>query len=382
MQTISSHSTKIQQDTVQKKLNRIQQSPELDMAFQRLLREKTSPKDAETIHNTVEEFWLAHEKDVLEFERRSSLLYVDLNSSFHDEAVPVYRPIQMAVKELTGELDNAGTATSHRKGTGKPPMKASDDERTERRIRMTEMYKHQGEGFSSRSMRSIRVAIDGLAGEAGTDSSTIATTDDISNESGGMLSFISGAMMGDSAASFAAPKSNEGLLGRLSNMLTQDLESEMTGHEDRTPLTQQTTPQSHSPSDALESCFDFERSVQDDIILEEDDDGFFEEAAEIAVAMRRRERVRDIEPKSCGEEKEEVEEESDPMKMFLRDPMLEVTMHNDTDDIVENEGCSSDIAFKQDDTNGETVEANTCTTPPEQGKTEGTDEGKDDDSFL
>jgi hypothetical protein len=403
-------SAKMQQDPVQKKLLRIQQSPDLEFQFQTLLGGKENPKNATTIQETVEEFWIAHEKDVVEFERRISLLHVDLNTSFHEESVPaVHRPssehstktfnghgmekhtisgnptgledkrtmfaaqreslstrsfrsIQTAVNDLTGELDYPTEKVPRSgSGLGRGRMDSHEHNDSRPRAKMLQKYKQQGEGFSMRSMRSFRMAVDDLAGEVGSDGAPATQeksySDNLTMQPGGMFTLFSGV-----TSETKNQGTGQGLFQRLSMLMTQDLESEMTAHE------------SHAPSRERSTTSLAYANVQNDALVDHEDDEFFQEAAKIATSMRSRHPVV-TEKSRCVEniikaEENTVEEGNDPMKVFLRDPMMEVTMHsNDADQ----------EATDQQTTEGKSATMNSSLVQEELDISEN---GRDEDSLL
>jgi hypothetical protein len=349
--------SKIHQDSVQQKLARVKQVPTLWGDFQGQLEKEDNPTDVEMIKNVINRFWLEHEAAVISHERRAASL---LNTSFHEESVLInpnhrknksiadvkqnnlnmesfrqrisnrsLRFIQTSVNDSTEELSPLRETSASNNAANKTPPS-----RLDRRAKMMEMYQQKGEGFSIRSMRNIRVAIDGLAGEVDGKS-------DAACEPNEELDDASGVKSKGSVFSFLAPRdndndqavspkpsetTNQGWLDRLSHvsaLLTHDLESEV-----------------------LESSRSHGSEQDPDVkppANEEDDDELFVRAAEIATARRHDRAFTENDIIKEEDQESEGEEVEDPMSKFLQDPMLEVTMHNDMDAAEEEEIEQKDV---------------------------------------
>ncbi|KAG7349133.1 hypothetical protein IV203_011730 [Nitzschia inconspicua] len=342
----------LHQDPVQQKLSRVKQVPTLWESFQKHLENEEHPNDVETIKRVIDVFWLENERTVLQHERREASF---LNTSFHEESLPhppfrsqkhgrqtldshrkrhtfsldstrqsfssrSLRSIHTAVNDLTGELsplkekaDTTGTTTSSRNDN-----KSSHGAGLDRRTQMLELYQ-KGEGFSSRSMRSVRIAIDGLAGEVDGNepmgkkmdekprSAPVLGDNNAAGQNvGGMFAFLAPKQ----ASKNPIPDSGGGWLCRLSQvsaLMTRDLESEIT-QSDACASTGTATVETKKES----------------TVGEEEEDEIFARAAQIATARRKC----PMEETITEETEPSEEEEEDPMTKFLRDPMLEVTIHN------------------------------------------------------
>jgi hypothetical protein len=327
------------QDPVQNKLSRVRQVPSLWGKFQSQLEEEEDPTDVEAIKRVINSFWLQHAVEVQKNEQRATSL---LNTSFHDESVPVnyhcpmrgnsnsgnaatvfvasrphtfsgqsFQNIQMELKDLTEE-----GCTVAGKGCGDIPTdQKMADTGTDRRATEMDLYKKWGEGFSSRSMRNVQIVIDGLAGEVDGDATimshrieedcTIHARSDGTQEehSNGMNSLFLPKQKHDttrnnnenhtickSSTPLGSSTSRGGWfdqLSQLSAFLTQDLESEISHGHRQMPETVSSSRLPHLLPGSTHSTYCFTGNSKDNNNNKnDDDDDLFVRAAQIATARR------------------------------------------------------------------------------------------------
>jgi hypothetical protein len=165
-------------------------------------------------------------------------------------------------------------------------------------------------------------------------------------------------------------------LSQVSLLLTHDLESEVSSNGDdnntgatNTAMTLEDLPTvPNAVTKQASESFNASCPVMVhhcDPILEdeedEEDDDLFQEAAQIAAARRNNtsNNNKDGEKNSTSAKDDDDidEKDEDPMNKFLRDPMLEVTMHDDveeeTEEEAEDSGGGSDVGVDNHNNKGD-----------------------------